>query len=62
MIYLRKFENHAAYEAAESSLVLPNVSLCVNENEVHYNPIPPHDYSKDYLTFIAIDDTQFKMG
>lgn len=38
MIYLRKFDNHAAYEAAESSLVLPNVSLCVNENEVHYKP------------------------
>lgn len=38
MIYLKKFDNHAAYEAAESSLILPNVSLCVNENEVHYNP------------------------
>jgi hypothetical protein len=41
MKYLKKFENHAAYEAAESSLILPNVSLCVNENEVHYNPSTP---------------------
>ena len=38
-VYLKKFENHAAYEAAESGLILPNVSLCVSENEVHYKPI-----------------------
>ena len=28
-------------------VILPNVSLCVNENEVHYNPLnptPQHDY------------------
>ena len=36
--YLKKFENHAAYETAQSGLILPNVSLCVSENEVHYNP------------------------
>jgi hypothetical protein len=41
MKYLKKFENHAAYAAAESGLILPNVSLCVQENEVHYNPIVP---------------------
>lgn len=39
--YLKKFENHAAYEAAQSGLILPNVSLCVSENEVHYNPSTP---------------------
>ena len=38
MKYLKKFENHAAYAAAESGLILPNVSLCVQENEVHYKP------------------------
>lgn len=38
MKYIREFENHAAYEAAKSGLILPNVSLCVQENEVHYNP------------------------
>jgi len=38
MKYLKKFENHASYEEAEQNLVLPNVSLCVQENEVHYNP------------------------
>ena len=50
MIYLRKFETQAAYNAAESSLILPNVSLTVDNNVVHYNPstpVPPtpsHDY------------------
>jgi uncharacterized protein (TIGR02145 family) len=47
MKYLKKFENHSAYEAAESSLILPNVSLCSQEHEVHYNassPAPSHEY------------------
>ena len=48
--YLKKFETQAAYEAAESSLILPNVSLTVDNNTVHYNPstpVPPtptHDF------------------
>ena len=50
MKYLTKFETQAAYEAAESSLILPNVSLTVDNNTVHYkpsSPVPPtpsHDY------------------
>ena len=45
MKFLTKFTNHSAYEAAESGLFLPNVSLCVNEDEVHYNPTTQqHDY------------------
>lgn len=49
-IYLKKFETQAAYEAAESGLILPNVSLTLDNNTVHYNPtspVPPtpsHDY------------------
>lgn len=48
--YFKKFETQSAYEAAESSLILPNVSLTVDNNAVHYNPsspVPPtpsHDY------------------
>lgn len=37
-IYLKKFETQAAYEAAQSGLILPNVSLTVDNNTVHYNP------------------------
>ena len=48
--YLKKFETQSAYEAAQSSLILPNVSLTVDNNTVHYNPnsptppTPSHDY------------------
>ena len=37
--YIKQFANHTAYQSAESSLDKPNVSLCVQEDEVHYNPI-----------------------
>ena len=39
MKYLKKFENHTAYEEARQNLILPNVSLCAQENEVYYNPL-----------------------
>ena len=42
MKYLKKFENHAEYEEARQNLILPNVSLCAQENEVHYNPLLPY--------------------
>ena len=45
MKYLKLFANHEAYNSAKDGLALPNVSLCVQENEVHYNPvIPQHEY------------------
>jgi uncharacterized protein (TIGR02145 family) len=46
MINVKKFETQAAYEAAQSGLVLPNVSLTVDNNTVHYNPDPynGHEY------------------
>ena len=40
-------------------VALPNVSYCVTEGDVHYNPLVPHDYSQDYLTFIAKEDGTF---
>jgi hypothetical protein len=36
--YLKEFETTAAYEAAQSSLILPNVSFTLDNNTVHYNP------------------------
>ena len=49
MIYLRKFETQAAYEAAQSGLILPNVSLTVDNNTVHYNPSTPPTPSHEYV-------------
>lgn len=44
MIHITKFETQAAYEAAESGLILPNVSLTVDNNTVHYKPLVKHDF------------------
>lgn len=41
MKYITKFETTAAYTAAESGLILPNVSLTVDNNTVHYKPSSP---------------------
>ena len=47
MKYLKKFETQTAYTAAESSLILPNVSLIAETNGVAYKPVEPvpsHDF------------------
>ena len=57
--YLKLFETHAEYEQYVSGdFEKPNVSHCVQEDDVHYNPMP-HDYSKDYLTFVALESGTF---
>lgn len=47
-IYLKKFENHTQYEnyINGSGAILPNVSICATEGDVHYNPDPynGHEY------------------
>ena len=57
--YLKLFENHTQYEAfigggGDTPFIKPNVSHCIEENEVHYNPLI--DYAKTYLTFEALSD------
>ena len=39
-IYLKKFDNHTQYEnyINGSGAILPNVSICTTEGDVHYNP------------------------
>ena len=58
--YLKFFEAHSEYETyiGGQDVLLPNVSYCEDQNDVHYNPIP-HDYSKDYLTFVAKENGTF---
>lgn len=57
--YLKLFETHSEYEAYSGGEMLkPNVSYCEDNNEVHYNPYV-HDYSQDYLTFIANESGTF---
>ena len=41
--YLKKFENHTQYDnyINGSGAILPNVSICTTEGDVHYNPSTP---------------------
>lgn len=52
--HLKLFETHAQYAAFTQTedFVLPNVSHCIEEQDVHYNPVP-HNYANDYCTFVA---------
>lgn len=49
MKYLKKFANHSAYNSAKDGLALPNVSHCVQENDVHYNPAPDPCQQHDWV-------------
>ena len=44
--YLKLFDNHEDYLNFKetSDFILPNVSHCIQENDVHYNPIINHAY------------------
>ena len=57
MEYLREFADHNAYDIAKSSLSLPNVAHCIQEGDVHYNPLI--NWADEYLTFIALGNGTF---
>ncbi len=52
MDYLKLFQTHAEYEdfVSGGTMMKPNVSHCIQENEVHYNP---HTFADEYFTTIA---------
>ena len=54
MKYIKLFNTHAEYEAfiATTEFIKPNVSVCKQENEVHYNP---HTWADEYLTTVALE-------
>lgn len=53
--HLKLFVNHSAYSQAESNLDKPNVTVCQQEGDIHFNPAP-HDYSTDYFTIESLED------
>ena len=66
-IYLKKFENHTQYEnyINGSDAILPNVSICTTEGDVHYNPyVPPklYDYLYEDGSFGKKDATKTAIG
>lgn len=53
--YLKLFENHSQYEdfVSGGTMVKPNVSECVQENHVHYNP---RTWADEYFTIESLED------
>ena len=59
--YIKTFKSHTQYETfinggGNTPFVKPNVSHCIAENEVHYNP---RTWADEYLTFVALENTTF---
>ena len=52
MYFIKLFQNHSDYEefVPDGTMLKPNVSHCVNENEVHYNPFK---WANEYFTTVA---------
>lgn len=55
--YINKYENATAYDA-DKAKQYPNVSYVEETDEIVW--LKNGDYSKDYLTFVALEDTTFK--
>ena len=55
--YLKEFSTTAEYESyINNSPTLPNVSLTLDDNEVHYNQKP--NYTNEYLTTTALENNK----
>ena len=53
--YIKLFQSHSDYNTyiTSNDKILPNLSYCVNENEVHLNHL---NWAEEYLTFVARED------
>ena len=56
MEYIKLFQNHSGYSEylASREYLRPNVSHCIQENEVHYTV--PIDWIKEYFTIESLED------
>jgi hypothetical protein len=62
-IFLKKFENHTQYEQYINSgdAILPNVSICTTEGDVHYNPLtPPTPTETRLVCKYNVEDTEYE--
>ena len=59
--YLRLFQNHNDYSdfKGTTDFILPNVSHCVQENEVHYNPLVDPYNGKAYVDLGLTSSTKW---
>jgi hypothetical protein len=64
-MYLKKFETmsqYNAYTADTTNFILPNVSLTVDNNTVHYNPSTPPTPSHDFVEIGGIKWATMNVG
>jgi uncharacterized protein (TIGR02145 family) len=64
-IFLKKFETmsqYNAYTADTTNFILPNVSLTVDNNTVHYNPSTPPTPSHDFVEIGGIKWATMNVG
>ena len=62
-IYLKQFSTHAEYDAYinGSDAILPNVSICTTEGDVHYNPsTPPTPVETRLVAKYNVEDTEYE--
>ena len=58
--FIKVFDKHSEYLAKKGNFELPNVSFCIDDKDVHYNPF---DFSMQYLTFVGTETpTSFKFS
>lgn len=55
-VYIKKFSGHTDYEAFAQTedFIKPNVSLCIQEDDVHYNPI-----AQPLIIVYNVEDSQY---
>lgn len=61
---IKLFTNHTAYEAVKNNIDKPNVVMCQQEDEVHYNPLVAklYDYLYEDGSFGKKDATKTAIG
>ena len=62
MDYLRLFSTENEYDLTVEDFEYPTVSYVTDTDKVYYMEKPPYDYSKDYLTFEALEDGTFTLS
>ena len=65
MKYLKLFDNHSGYtEYMSGEAILPNVSHCILENEVHYNDLvilfPGNEQAWELYSSLVCDDERLE--
>jgi len=62
MIYLTNFTNHTNYNLSKDNLSKPNISVCLEERDVYYNPyIDPYN-GHDYIEIGGIKWATMNVG